>query len=441
MRNECMSDNFVQNLSLRDKFSKMFSELEHCPESEQKQKIGEMNEIIDEMNVEEFKSVFTTRMFNKMDKLIEEKKLQLGNAILLLKHAGFCKALKRIWIEEFEYSTLNERFKKMIAEEEGKKDEKNEKLLTEICECYLYLNDRTISRLPYACVTCLLKAALKKEESKEVQEEAEMALLALCSIGENFVEQKLYLSDIKEIIKYHQEHRNLTRLGYQSAWQFLNDQLFIDDCLNGEIVNELHFAREVGKELEEFAKCVDWKKEKEEEMGKEMKEELVLMRWLQTLEFYFGCCRLKNEEFAGLIGGIAWVYRAAKGNNGVIRNQCVVAFEKAAENRTVNVEGLLKGGAVDAVFEEMQQPTLNIDRVCGFLQFFENVSNRLEEKMDDEMEEEQRKETKRKIFEKIEEEGYEDTVTSYHGLFHFLKVKIFYSGALSVDISDYCENV
>ncbi|KAH7819406.1 uncharacterized protein MONOS_11472 [Monocercomonoides exilis] len=117
MCSEDKSNDDVQEQSLADKFLKLFSELEHCPESEQKVKIEEMNEIIDGMNKEEYESVFTEEMFEKILKMMEEKTLSWGNAILLLKHIGFCKALKRIWIEEFEYSSLNKRFEKIIIYE------------------------------------------------------------------------------------------------------------------------------------------------------------------------------------------------------------------------------------------------------------------------------------------------------------------------------------
>ncbi|KAH7818786.1 uncharacterized protein MONOS_9551 [Monocercomonoides exilis] len=247
-------------------------------------------------------------------------------------------------------------------------------------------------------VPCLLKAALRKEESKEVQKEAEMALLALSSIRENkFVEQELYLNDIIEIIEYHQEHRNLTRLAYQSAWQFLTDRFFVDNSLDGEIVSELHFAREVGKELEEFAKCVDWKKEKEEEMEKETKEELVLMRWFNEIFNFLNLNALWKEEFAGLVGGVVQVSRAAKGNNEEISNRCIYPLRNATEKRDVKVEDLLKSGAIDAVLEGMQRPKLNDETLFDCLQFFSTVSMRLEEKKRDEREEEERKATKRKI--------------------------------------------
>ncbi|KAH7828412.1 uncharacterized protein MONOS_15190 [Monocercomonoides exilis] len=108
------------------------------------------------------------------------------------------------------------------------------------------------------CVSCLLKVTLKKEEDEETQKEVEMALLALSCIYSHYeIEQKQYLNEIKEIIHYHQEHHNLTRLAYLYAWEFLILRLNTDKSLNEVIVNELHFIREARREIEDLSKCVD----------------------------------------------------------------------------------------------------------------------------------------------------------------------------------------
>ncbi|KAH7819317.1 uncharacterized protein MONOS_9719 [Monocercomonoides exilis] len=181
----------------------LFYELEDCPEIEQKVKILEMNEMVDEMDEEEFRQVFTVELFNRIDQMIEEKKLSFEKSAVLLKQA----------------------------------------------------------------------VALKKEESEEAQKEVEMALLALSCINDNdFLEQKLYLNEIREIIQYHQECRNLSHLAYQSAWKFLMGRFYESKSLEGLIVNELHFVREARRELEDLTRRVDWKK-KEVERGKETKEE------------------------------------------------------------------------------------------------------------------------------------------------------------------------
>ncbi|KAH7820362.1 uncharacterized protein MONOS_2267 [Monocercomonoides exilis] len=151
----------------------------------------------------------------------------------------------------------------IIDENEKKKDEKDERLLIDLCECYLTLGYDFPYELHSICVPCLLKTALKKEESKETQNETEMALLALSKAVCCFIEQELNLNEIKEIIKYHQGHRNLTQLAYQSAWLFLMDR-FLYENVEEVIANELHLAREAARELEELTRCVNWKKKDEE---------------------------------------------------------------------------------------------------------------------------------------------------------------------------------
>ncbi|KAH7817044.1 uncharacterized protein MONOS_10882 [Monocercomonoides exilis] len=273
------------------------------------------------------------------------------------------------------------------------------------------------------CVPCLLKAASVKDESEEVQTEVEIALMALSDMGFFEIGQELYLKEITEIVKHQQKHRNLTKLAYH---------------LEDTITAELHFGREAARELEELARCIDWKK-KEEMNKEETKEEFALMRWLKTCEMYFLSCRLWNEENVELINSIVHLYRAAKGNNGVICNRCIHFLRNASDNRVVKVEDLLKGGAVDTVLEGMQQPTLDDNVMRNCLYFFLNVSKRLKRKTDDELEEVKGKELNRKVFEKLEEEGYEDAITSFHKIFEFLNQK--YYDDLSLSISDYLVNV
>ncbi|KAH7828553.1 uncharacterized protein MONOS_17190 [Monocercomonoides exilis] len=308
----------------------------------------------------------------------------------------------------------------MIIEENKKKEGKNEKLLIDLCECNLLLNYQFDRELFDICVPCLLKVALKKEESEETRKEAEMALLALSSIRDNFVKKELYLNEIKEIIQYHQEHHNLTQLAYQSAWEFLLYRLYKDKSLNEVIVNELHFAREARRDLEELSKCVDWERGKEEEGEKEKEKVFIIMRWLKTITSYFHSCELWNEELAVLIGSIVQVYQVAKDNYKEIGDWCIHLLRTAAERRAVNVKDLLKGRAFDTVLEEFQRPTLNEKIANNLFFFFVNVSNRLEEKKKDEMEEAKRKEMKRKLFEKMEEEGFEDIVASFYEKFSYI---------------------
>ncbi|KAH7832429.1 uncharacterized protein MONOS_18522 [Monocercomonoides exilis] len=412
-------------------FNELFSELEYCNEDEQRKKIEEMNEIINEMNKEEFFYVFTARIFNKIDKMIEEEKLSLEKCILFLKHVRDCNFMKTIFKFYFRYSSLDKRIEEMIIDEsEKKKEEKNEKLLDNLCKCYISLSYNFPPELLSICVTCLLKAALNKVESEENQKEVEIALLALSNTNYYEIDKELYLNEIKEIIKYHLEHHNLTHLAYQSAWQFLIYRFIEDKSLEGMIVNELHFTREAGREFEDLTRSVDWKKEKK------AKEDIIIERWLQVLDCYFYYCQLRNEEYVGLISSIVRVLRAARENKKEINYQSICSLRNAAEIIDVKINDLLKSEAVDAVLEEIQQPTIVDEITKDLLLFSKYVSMRLKEEEDDEKEEMKRKEAKRKVLEKMEEEGFEDLITSFHNLFDFLNKK-YYFDKLSLDISDY----
>ncbi|KAH7830612.1 uncharacterized protein MONOS_17060 [Monocercomonoides exilis] len=206
------------------KLKERFSELEDCNEIEQKQKIQEMNEMMDEMVENEFDYVFTIKCVFETSKLLP-----------------------------------------------------------------IYMPR-------------ILKVALKKEESEEIQKEVEIALLALRNVDEAKMKKERYLNEIKEIIKHHQEHHNLTRLAYLSAWEFFVNRFYRDKSLEEVFVNELHFVREARRELEELSNCVNWKRKKGENDGeKETKEEILLRRWLQALFSCFFTCELWNEEIVELL--------------------------------------------------------------------------------------------------------------------------------------------
>eukprot|EP00770_Monocercomonoides_exilis_P007635 MONOS_7596.1-p1 / transcript=MONOS_7596.1 / gene=MONOS_7596 / organism=Monocercomonoides_exilis_PA203 / gene_product=unspecified product / transcript_product=unspecified product / location=Mono_scaffold00263:62540-63309(+) / protein_length=235 / sequence_SO=supercontig / SO=protein_coding / is_pseudo=false len=233
----------------------------------------------------------------------------------------------------------------MIIEGNKKKDGKDEYQLVNLCECYLLNCALAPNEFPSICLPCLLKAASKKEEDDETQKEVEMALLSLSNIPYFRFDKELYLNEIKEIILNHQERHNLTRLAYQSAWQFLMNEFEYEEGLEGVIVNELHFIKEAPTEMEELSKYANWKREKKDERGKEIKEELPLIGWLGTLKCYFLSCKLWNEEFAGLIDGILRAFRAAKENYRDISYWCVCSFEEAADQNAVKGDDLLKGGS------------------------------------------------------------------------------------------------
>eukprot|EP00770_Monocercomonoides_exilis_P008071 MONOS_8029.1-p1 / transcript=MONOS_8029.1 / gene=MONOS_8029 / organism=Monocercomonoides_exilis_PA203 / gene_product=unspecified product / transcript_product=unspecified product / location=Mono_scaffold00291:69406-70890(+) / protein_length=471 / sequence_SO=supercontig / SO=protein_coding / is_pseudo=false len=334
----------------------------------------------------------------------------MKNAFYLLKHIGYCKRMNGIQSRNFLYSWLNSRFNEMIIDESEKKEGINQKLLVDLCECYLMLFDgHSSEELTPICVPYLVKVASNKKENKETQKEVEMALLALSSYEQwDEMEQELYLNEIKDIILYHQEHNNLTRLAYQSVWEFLIYRLFNNRSLEGAITNELHFIKDAIKEMEILTKNIDWKIGKEEERGKEAKELLILIRWLETTRSYFFSCKIWNEESVKLIETVSRVLRAAKENNGEINRKCINTIKAAAENIAVKVDDLLKGGAVDAVLEENHRTTLNDKITREYLAFFLSISRRLKEEEEEETEEEETEEEETEEEEKEEEEKEEE---------------------------------
>eukprot|EP00770_Monocercomonoides_exilis_P008909 MONOS_8864.1-p1 / transcript=MONOS_8864.1 / gene=MONOS_8864 / organism=Monocercomonoides_exilis_PA203 / gene_product=unspecified product / transcript_product=unspecified product / location=Mono_scaffold00347:10654-12085(-) / protein_length=327 / sequence_SO=supercontig / SO=protein_coding / is_pseudo=false len=324
-------------MSVTEKFTALFDGLEECDEEEQVQKIMEMNGLIDEMNKEEFESIFTIELFNKIHQMIEKEKLPWGNAILLMKHVGYYQMLKRFYDYAFIDSLLSDRFQELIIEEEEKKGEKNERLLVDLCECYLLQLDYNICEdLVSICVPCLLKVASKKERNEETQKEVEIALFGFNCIDDGTkIKKEIFKNEIKEIVYYQQEHRNLTHLAYQSAWMFLICGFPKVDSSEEVIVNELHFGREARREIEDLSKCIDWKR-KEEENGRI--EVHIIERWLDVIDNYLTSCELWNEELAGLINCIVQVLRASRDNHKDIRNRCFDILRCAAENRNVEID-------------------------------------------------------------------------------------------------------
>ncbi|KAH7827953.1 uncharacterized protein MONOS_18577 [Monocercomonoides exilis] len=427
----------MQEMNITKKFHVLFDELGHCSEIEQEQKIEEMRRMVEKMNEDEFQSVITTKMFNGINKMVEEKKLITKNLILLLKCIGCRKILINISSQSFDHSFLCKRIVKMIVEEDDKKEEKNEKLIVDLCECYFVLNAKASPEKFFStCIPYLFKVASNKEENEKTQKEVEIVLLSLSQIYMCYdLEKELYLNEIKDIILYHQEHHNLTRIAYQSAWHFLISRIFFNGSLEDVIVNKLHFIEDTTKELEELSKYIVWKREKEEERGKEAKELLILMMWLETIRSYFFSCKIWNEKYVGLISSIVQVLRATKDNYRKYFNMCLCLLRKAAENEAVKVEDLLKGGAVDVVLEEIRRSKMDDEIAYYCLVFFLNIAERRKEEEENKMEEMKRKAMKMEIFEKMEEGGCEDTITSFHKKLYFLYRK--YYGGLSLNICDY----
>ncbi|KAH7816055.1 uncharacterized protein MONOS_2564 [Monocercomonoides exilis] len=440
---DCDEEEEEYKTELTEKFTKLLDELVDCNEDEQKQKIDEMNEMVNEMNEKEFHSICTKKNLDKINKMIEEKKITLENTMMLMRHIAYCNALAEVWCSNFHSSELSKRFEKMIVEEDEKKEEKNERLLVDLCECHLityecYIPDNII----VICILHLLKAASNKEENEETKEEVEMALLALTYIVRwNKVERELYLNEIKEIIQHHQEHHNLTHLAYQSTWQFLINRFEKDESLEDTIMNELHIIIEAIKELEELTRNVNWKKKNErEEKGTKTKEEIIIWRWFDIISDIISQHKLWNEEFVGLIGGLVGLYRAANDGHREICRECIYFLRFAARSESMKVDDLLEGGAIDTFFEELHQPTLEDENMCDCLDAAYAISGRLEGKTDGEnREDENGEEIRKKVFEKMEEEGYEDTITSFYETIDFLNNEYYYE--LSLDISDYFVNI
>ncbi|KAH7819561.1 uncharacterized protein MONOS_18658 [Monocercomonoides exilis] len=233
--------------------TELFKGLEGYDDDEQRKNVIEMNRMIEEMVRIELYYAFTIEQFDKISEMIDERKDSISYALFTLKCIGYFKELENTWDQSFDGHSLEEKYEKMIIGENLKKKWKNENLLISLCECYIVLTGGFNSDILLICVPCLLKVALRKEEDEETQKEVEMALLALSNIGTHYpIDQELYLNELKEIIKHHQEHHNLTRFAYQSAWKFLMYRLDNGRSLEDMITKELHFTREETKELEEL---------------------------------------------------------------------------------------------------------------------------------------------------------------------------------------------
>ncbi|KAH7827334.1 uncharacterized protein MONOS_18586 [Monocercomonoides exilis] len=299
--------------------------------------------------------------------------------------------------------------------EEDKKEKKNEELLIGLCECYHLLNDFKDKKELYSItVPCLLKAAFIKEESEETQKEAEISLMALCNVAYLMnLDKEIYLEEIKEIITYHQKHRNMSRLAYQLSWNFLINRFYADRSMESVVMNELHFLREAERELEELSHYVDWKKKENEKTAKEPTASEMIKKWHSNLFDFFSGSDIEEKDYGSLISFLVRLYRLANECRKDICSTGIGVFERMSGRADVNIEGLMKSGVVDLILKEVCQSTLEDSISYNCLKLFLNLSGRLNEKEDNETEETERKATKRKMFDKIEEEGYEDIVTSF----------------------------
>ncbi|KAH7815465.1 uncharacterized protein MONOS_14359 [Monocercomonoides exilis] len=367
---------------------------------------------MDERNLE---TLYSAEMFNEIGQMIEDEELSLEKAILLLKQMGRCKMMESIASFGFDESQLSKRLAKMAVEEEKKNERKNKKLLVDVCECHLSLFQFYFSFEPellLVCQPCLLEVALSKEESEERQKEVEMALLALSCIPDFApIEKERYVSEMAEIIEYHEEHRNLTHLASQSAWLFFVKRIGKERELEKVIVKELDLMREAARELEELKNGVDW--EKTERRVKKRKEVRMIRRWFGTLWSFFSNSRMHCAECAEFVRCVAKTITSAKESCREVFSECFGLFRYMVSKDAGYVGDLLKGGAVDVFLQEMQQSTIRIGMkekctktICDI---FESLSATPKEQSD----EEKRKIAKKDLFENLEEEGFEDAFLSF----------------------------
>ncbi|KAH7818671.1 uncharacterized protein MONOS_18670 [Monocercomonoides exilis] len=404
-------------MNVADSFYELFSKLKDCNDAEQKQIIDEMNQVMDKMNKKEFNTVFTIDTFEKFFKMIEEKKLSIGNAILLLNHMRYCKAQEDTHINSFANSMFDKNFDLMIVKEEKKNEGEDEILLIDLCRSFLLLHDEhTVFFFRPACIHFLLKVALNKEESEKDQKKVEMVFLALSNICElEDLRQELYLNEIKEIIQYHQEHRNLIQLVYWSVWRFLINRFYSDITLEGVIVNDLCLGREAIGEIEELSKNVDWKK-KEDEMSKETepKELLMINRWLDSLAYFFKYSQFGCKENAELIACVVTLCRKSFDYFKEISFRSISLFDAMISESTVSISDLQQNGVFDIALKIIQQSTLNDDSMEICIDFFWRVHERLNDEMVDETGKKKLKKLKRDIYEEMEQEGCEDSIAVFY---------------------------
>ncbi|KAH7823696.1 uncharacterized protein MONOS_17577 [Monocercomonoides exilis] len=367
------SDNQIS--PLEKKLNDLFVDLDKCGYSVQKLIITEINKVLDLINEDDFLHVVTQKLFDKIRMLVDKKKLPLENALTLLKCIGYHGELNRFCCYAFNNSSLSKKFRNMIIDEERKKEgEKNENLLTDLCECYFLLHrfycDKEISKI---LAFYLLKVASNKETSEEAQNKVEMALLAMGKetypIALND-ENDFILHDIAGIIRYHQERRNLSHLAYQSAWFFILFRLKLNEQFEKlwkVFVKDLDFYGEATGELEELVKKLDIIKKEKKEMKEKMKKKdddeeeeerklfCIIERWLYVLEISIDIDRPLPKVQMDIMKCIANISSRDKGSRQEIRVECAEIVVNFAKKGEVQVFDLIRGGAVDSMLEELSR--------------------------------------------------------------------------------------
>ncbi|KAH7824489.1 uncharacterized protein MONOS_17484 [Monocercomonoides exilis] len=321
------------------------------------------------------------------------------------------------WTPNFDSSSLYDKFEEILNDEEKKQEEKNEKLEVDICECILSLHNKNYdmsSDFLLICIPCLLNFVIAKEENEEARNEVEMALLSLSSISQycEYSENELCLNKLAEIIKHHQVHQNLTPLAYLSAFRFFMNRVLGSNNSLKEHLDELHFVKEVTKQLEELTKCIDWKQKKNGVLN--TKEVRITKRWCKLLYLYFLSFTHETEEITECARCIIRLCKTAKDNYSEVTLLCVELLNLMIFKDGVNVDDLLRVGAVELILDEIHQPTLGNDFTETYLSFFSRLSKRLNRNANEKSDKEKSEIIKRVTFSVLEEDGYEDSLISFN---------------------------
>eukprot|EP00770_Monocercomonoides_exilis_P015457 MONOS_15407.1-p1 / transcript=MONOS_15407.1 / gene=MONOS_15407 / organism=Monocercomonoides_exilis_PA203 / gene_product=unspecified product / transcript_product=unspecified product / location=Mono_scaffold01223:6721-7500(-) / protein_length=260 / sequence_SO=supercontig / SO=protein_coding / is_pseudo=false len=229
-------------------------------------------------------------------------------------------------------------------------------------------------------------------------------------------------NEIKEIIQYHQEHRNLTYLAYQSAWMIMVNELSNESSLEKMITKKLHFVRESARELGEMIKSVEWTRKKGregEDVRTEMKKLNIIRRWRKTIVSYYRSCTVWSEETADLLSEVVNLCKKAKEFAGKGEKSFIMDLWWVVSSGVVCNGDMLRSGVVDFMLGEITRETMSLEPTyCSG--FFVALASRLKKKSKKEEKKWEKKEEKkkeaeewvmrRKIIERMEEEGYEDSI-------------------------------
>ncbi|KAH7822900.1 uncharacterized protein MONOS_15427 [Monocercomonoides exilis] len=428
----CCGKKATCKMNRAEKYTEMLFQLRDCSAEEQTQRVGEMNSLMDQMGEDEMDN-HASKVFEEFCRMIEEKKVSLENTISLMKRVGYANIMRSIYAIYLCDFSLKKKIESLIFEEGKKNDEKNEKLLIEMCECCGFIYRNISPEIIPVYVPCMLNAALKKEESEETRKEVEDALLALNYIEEaHFVRIELFQSKIKEIIMYHQEHRNLTHMGYRSAWHFYLNRLLDYSFLGDAIVNELHFVREAARELEELSRSVRMKKKEGKVISPEFK--YTVNGWLETVLYYRQSGPRAKEDYVPLVQSMVCLRKAARGIENELFGINSQTYELMALYIAGGVEDLLKGGVFEAVLEEMQRDFIENHKMHDCYKFFLAIQE-LKMRAEPTANEAQKKEIKMKLHEKLEEEGFEDILIGNYEVNG--QISNVYCPKISVNVVDY----